>query len=105
MKVQIVFQLTEIGQHLGEFPLGVAPSGPVVVVLRNAPEEHLPIDGAGAADAPAPSQWVSPDDTLREAASRLIWEAGDSLAVVEEGRVTAEIRAEDIWRTGARGAP
>ncbi|WP_282025147.1 ABC transporter ATP-binding protein [Limimaricola cinnabarinus] len=58
-----------------------------------------------AAEAPAPSQWVSPDDTLREAASRLIWEAGDSLAVVEEGRVTAEIRAEDIWRTGARGAP
>ncbi|PHP26581.1 ABC transporter ATP-binding protein [Limimaricola cinnabarinus] len=58
-----------------------------------------------AADAPAPNQWVSPDDTLREAASRLIWEAGDSLAVVEEGRVTAEIRAEDIWRTGARGAP
>ncbi|MFT6533346.1 MAG: osmoprotectant transport system ATP-binding protein [Limimaricola cinnabarinus] len=56
-----------------------------------------------AADAPAPAQWVAPGDTLREAASRLIWEAGDSLAVVENGRVTAEIHAADIWRIGARG--
>ncbi|MGX9855056.1 ABC transporter ATP-binding protein [Limimaricola variabilis] len=57
-----------------------------------------------APDAPAPAQWVAPEDTLREAASRLIWEGGEALAVVEADRITGEIRAEDIWRVGTRGA-
>ena len=44
----------EVGHELLEAPLVVSPLGPVVVVLRNAADEYLPVDGAGAAGHPAP---------------------------------------------------
>ena len=47
--VRIGFQLAEIGQALHERPLVVAPLGPTVVVLGNAAQEHLAVDGAGPA--------------------------------------------------------
>ena len=48
--VGVGFQLAEIGQALHERPLVVAPFGPTVIVLGNAAQEHLAVDGAGAAD-------------------------------------------------------
>ena len=52
-KVQIVLQLPEVRQNTRESPLGVAPFGPVVVVLGNTAEHDLSVDGAGAAGGPA----------------------------------------------------
>ena len=48
--VGVGFQLAEIRQALDEGPLVIAPLGPTVVVLGNAAQEHLAVDGAGAAD-------------------------------------------------------
>src|SRR5712691_3746887 len=45
-KIVVVFQLAEIRQHLLIGPLSVAPGGPVIIILRNATVQHLPIDGA-----------------------------------------------------------
>src|ERR671922_2756213 len=47
--IQVVFHLTEVGQDLEKGPLIIAPGRPVVIVLRDAAVEDLPIDGAGAA--------------------------------------------------------
>ena len=47
-EVQIRLGLTEVLQGLDERPLVVALLCPLVVVLRNPPEEHLPVDRAGA---------------------------------------------------------
>src|ERR1051326_8264420 len=48
-KVVVVLHLAEIRQYLRVGPLGVAPGGPVVIILRNATVQHLPIDGARTA--------------------------------------------------------
>ena len=48
--VGVGLQLAEVGQALDEGPLVVAPLGPAVVVLGNAAQEDLAVDGAGAAD-------------------------------------------------------
>ena len=53
-KVEVGLQFTEVGQHFGERPLVIAPLGPIVVVLGYAPEQHLAVDGAGAAGGFAP---------------------------------------------------
>src|SRR5215510_2373460 len=47
-EIQIVFHLAEVRQDFEEGPLVIAPGGPVIVVLRDAAVENLPIDGAGA---------------------------------------------------------
>ena len=44
-KIVVVFHLAKIRQHLLIGPLGVAPRGPVVIILRNATVQHLSIDG------------------------------------------------------------
>ncbi len=41
-------------------------------------------------------------DSLREAASRIIWEDAEILPIVEDGAVTGAVRAEDVWRVGGR---
>ncbi|MBM9593397.1 ABC transporter ATP-binding protein [Roseitranquillus sediminis] len=45
---------------------------------------------------------LAPSDTLREAASRIIWEGADSLPLVEAGMLVGAVRAEDVWRVGRR---
>ena len=52
--VGVGFQLAEIGQAVGEFPFVVAQRRPGVVVLGHAAQQHLPVDGRGTADDPAP---------------------------------------------------
>lgn len=47
---------------------------------------------------------LSPDDTLREAASRLIWHGSDLLPVVENGALIGAVRAADVWRAGEGSA-
>ena len=47
--VQIGFHLAEVGQDIYVLPAGVALGGPAVVVFGHAAEQHLPVDGAGAA--------------------------------------------------------
>ena len=47
-EIEVSFQLVEVRQHSGEPPFIVAPFRPTVVVLRNPPEQHLPVDRAGA---------------------------------------------------------
>jgi osmoprotectant transport system ATP-binding protein len=45
---------------------------------------------------------LGPGDTLREAASRLIWDRSDALPVVDGGAVVGCVRAVDVWRAGSR---
>jgi osmoprotectant transport system ATP-binding protein len=45
---------------------------------------------------------LAPGDTLREAASRLIWEGSEALPVVDGGAVVGSVRAGDVWRAGGR---
>ena len=52
-EVHVAFQLPQVGQDAGEAPLVVAQGGPGVVVLGHAAQQHLAVDGAGAADYPA----------------------------------------------------
>ena len=52
-EVHVAFQLAQVGQDAGEPPLVVAEGGPGVVVLGYATQQHLAVDGAGAADHPA----------------------------------------------------
>ena len=52
-EVPVVFKLAEEGQAVGEFPFVVAPLGPQVVVLGDAAEDHLAVDGRRAAHGPA----------------------------------------------------
>lgn len=47
-EIPICLQLTEIGEDLAEGPLLIATGRPIVVVLREASEEELAVDGAGA---------------------------------------------------------
>ena len=42
--IVVVFHLAEIRQYLLIGPFGVAPRGPVVIILRNATVQHLPIE-------------------------------------------------------------
>ena len=51
----------------------------------------------------APITPLLASDTLREAASRLIWEGAEALPVVDGGAVVGTIRAGDVWRVGSRG--
>ena len=53
-KIEVSLHLVEVGQALGKAPLVVAPLGPAVIVLGNATQQHLAVDGAGAAGGPAP---------------------------------------------------
>ena len=39
------FELAEVGQAVFEPPLAVSPRLPVVVILRDAAQEYLPVDG------------------------------------------------------------
>ena len=48
-EVSVGLQLAEVGQAVGVAPFAVAHFGPRIVVLRHAAQEHLPVDGAGAA--------------------------------------------------------
>src|SRR5262249_31194898 len=48
-KIAVVFHLAEIRQHLLIRPFGVAPGGPVIIILWNATVQYLPIDGARTA--------------------------------------------------------
>ena len=50
----------------------------------------------------APVAALSEGDTLREAASRLIWVGADALPVVDGGAVVGAVRAGDVWRAGNR---
>ncbi len=45
---------------------------------------------------------LAPGDTLREAASRLIWQRSEALPVVDGGAVVGFVRAGDVWRAGSR---
>ena len=45
---------SEVGQGLYEGPFVVAPRSPVVIVLGDAPQKDLPVNGAGASHHPAP---------------------------------------------------
>ena len=47
-------------------------------------------------------QSLAAEDTLREAASRLIWDGADLLPVLGDGGVAGAVRAEDVWRAGRR---
>ena len=47
---------------------------------------------------------LAPADTLREAASRLIWESADLLPVVEADTLVGAIQADDVWRVGRQSA-
>ena len=49
LKVKIVFHLAKVRQHIQKRPIAVAPRRPVVVVLRDPPKKHLPVNRAGAA--------------------------------------------------------
>ena len=53
-EVQVRLQLVEIGQHPGIAPLVIAPLGPPVVIVGDAPVHHLPVHRAGAAGGLAP---------------------------------------------------
>ena len=48
---------------------------------------------------------IGPGDTLREAASRLIWTGAETLPVIDGGMVVGLVRAGDIWRAGGQKAP
>lgn len=48
---------------------------------------------------------IGPGDTLREAASRLIWTGVETLPVVDGGMVVGSVRAGDIWRAGGHKMP
>ena len=48
--IHVRFHLAEVRQDVDERPLVVALGGPAVVVLGNAAQQHLPVDGAGSAD-------------------------------------------------------
>lgn len=48
----------------------------------------------------APVAALAPGDTLREAASRLIWESADALPVMEGNAVLGTLSAGDVWRVG-----
>lgn len=50
----------------------------------------------------APVLSISPRDTLREAASRLIWMGAEMLPVVDDGAVVGSVRAGDVWRAGGQ---
>ena len=52
--VEVSFHLPEIGQNVHEAPAVVALGGPAVVVFGHAAQQHLSVDGAGAADHLAP---------------------------------------------------
>ena len=52
--VQIRLHLAEIGQNIHKRPPVVACGGPAVIILRRSPQQHLPVDGAGAAHHLAP---------------------------------------------------
>ena len=52
--VGVGFNAAKDGQQLGVAPLVVALRRPAVVILRHAAQEHLPVDGAGAAGNLAP---------------------------------------------------
>ncbi len=47
---------------------------------------------------------LKPSDTLREAASRLIWEDTDLLPVVDSDALVGAVRAEDVWHLGRHGS-
>src|SRR2546425_10094458 len=53
-KIVVVFHRAEIRQHVLIGPFSVAPRGPVVIILRNATVQHLPIDGTRTASRLAP---------------------------------------------------
>ncbi len=77
---------------------------PVSDLARIPQEGRWTVRGGTVFDRDEPCQWVVPTDTLREAASRLIWDGADILPVVEDDRVTGEVRAQDVWRVGGQGA-
>ena len=52
--IRVRLQLAEVGQGLDEGPFVVAPGCPVVVVLGDAPQQHLAVNGAGTAHHAAP---------------------------------------------------
>src|SRR4029453_2752651 len=52
--IVVVFHLAEIRQYLLIGPFGIAPCGPVVIILRNATIQHLPIDRARTTGCLAP---------------------------------------------------
>ena len=84
-KVGVRLQLAEEGEHIAKAPALVARGGPAVVVLRNAPEEYLGVDRAGAADELAPG-----DQYLRG----LVGGPGDQVPAV--GAVLAERLRPDV---------
>ncbi len=45
---------------------------------------------------------LAPTDTLREAASRIIWDDADLLPVMGNGVIESELAAADVWRAGGR---
>jgi len=45
---------------------------------------------------------IGPGDTLREAASRLIWMGAEMLPVIDGGAIIGSVRAGDVWRAGGR---
>ena len=45
LEIVVIFHTAEKGQHAGIAPFPVAPLRPAVIVLRDAPVQHLPIDG------------------------------------------------------------
>ena len=54
LEIGIGLQLAEVAEKVLEPPFGVAEGRPGVVVLGDSPEEHLAVDGAGAAGDLAP---------------------------------------------------
>ena len=50
MDVLVSLHAAEEGEELDVFPFVVALGGPRVVIFRQAAQEHLAVDGAGAAD-------------------------------------------------------
>ncbi len=58
--------------------------------------DGAPVEAASGRAA----QWIGPQDSLREAASRLIWDGADLLPVMQEGAIVAALRAQDVWRVG-----
>src|SRR5262245_39828442 len=99
--IVVVFHLAEIRQHLLIGPFGVAPRSPVVIILRNATVQHLPIDGARTAGglAPRDGQPVLLWGELRHVAP-VMRAIGGKPYIVAQLEVIGQVRKVGVIRPG-----
>src|SRR5712691_1657584 len=100
-KILVVFHLAEIRQHLRIGPFSVTPGGPVIIILRNAPVEHLPIDGTRPAGRLA--TWDGQPVLLRcelRHVAPVMWAIGGEPHIVAQLEVIGQVREVRVIRPG-----